>query len=524
MGIPTGSLFSTHSTRIEEVINKSVEVFLPSLDPIWRDSVVGSQEMVAAGSLGRDWLIMKTYMGSLAGVLEQGGGGADTDGARADFPLYGDNSATTLGSKLHLMGLSKVFPDATNGPNATPYKLAIPLRSMVANIMLTLGELQAEVTPAFIGEVIAPKMEGFARHISQQLCLQWYLSQNLKYSLCSVPSSVTLTGDTNTTVTIDTTDANYAIQRFMVGMQVQFYDSTGATLRSARGISRFYVTYVDELTGIVKFKIQDGGLVNGTGITTDDLIVLAGSKGASNTPYSASPYFTGIAGINSWLKDGSGSAMNYLLGDEKQGTHDIDVTVHPEFKSFFYSCGSAPLTEHLLRKITRRWHAAKERYGQSIDGFIASDGVWMAYEAQRIQRQYFDRTGKLASLSNEGGPGEFLFEFDGRTYSGRTSHYIESNTVYGLKLKGGNWKRVVPPDIKNVKKFEKAEGWNPFRFVGAALTGTGTNQIPIFSVSGNRTLVTEGVQMPGWLRMQLFPDQPAGIKLTSVAEDRVYMS
>jgi hypothetical protein len=47
-------------------------------------------------------------------------------------------------------------------------------------------------------------------------------------------------------------------------------------------------------------------------------------------------------------------------------------------------------------------------------------------------------------------------------------------------------------------------------------------KVPIQRVSGNSTLVTEGMQMPGMLRMQLVPDQPAGLKLTGVTTDRQY--
>jgi hypothetical protein len=39
----------------------------------------------------------------------------------------------------------------------------------------------------------------------------------------------------------------------------------------------------------------------------------------------------------------------------------------------------------------------------------------------------------------------------------------------------------------------------------------------------NRTFVTEGSQLPGYLRMQLVPEQVCGLKLTNVAEDRIYV-
>ena len=54
MAATTGSLFDHHSVRIEEVINKNIEIFLPSLDPVWRDTVVSNQGVGPAEAIGRD--------------------------------------------------------------------------------------------------------------------------------------------------------------------------------------------------------------------------------------------------------------------------------------------------------------------------------------------------------------------------------------------------------------------------------------------------------------------------------------
>jgi hypothetical protein len=545
MAAPTGSLFSTQSVRIEEIINKKIGMFLPACDKVWEDMIVSNQSVGPQDSFGRDFLIIKTFMQGLTGVVEPGG-------PKGDFTLYGDPQNTALGAKLHLQGLSNVFPDATLGANQTPYRLSIPMRSMHTNLMMTLGELQAEATQAFIGEVIAPKLEGFAKHISQTLCNYFYISQNDYYSLGSLggttasgtdrPSSSddwALT-DSNKTIILNVTRSTYAIDRFMIGMRVQFYDSTGATQRTVVGStsnSTFIVVAVDELSGHLHLKEAGNLALNSTNFVSNlasgDLIVMASSKGNANTPYSASGggYFTGIAGINSWLKGGdtggsTRSASNTLLGYESAGTNsgysgDINVNIHPEFRSMTYSLAGQPLTEHFMRKLLRRWHAAKGKYGYDIDTLVASDGVWLAYEAQKIGRQYYDRTGKTSTMNNEGSTGDFQIQMDGRTYRGLTSSYIEAGTVYGHKFKG-NWKRFSPPDPKGVKKGERLPAWIPFRFVGAALTGNGSNQIPIFATSANRTFITEGTQLPGFLRMQLVPDQVCGLKLTNVAEDRLY--
>lgn len=538
MTAPTNSFFNTNATRIEEILNKNIGMFLPTFSKVWQDTIVTSQGVGDSGLIGRDGLIIKTYSGGLTGVLEPGG-------PATDFTYYGDPSNTAIGSKIFTQGLSKTFPDATKGANQATYRLGCPLRTMQGNIMLTLGELQAEATPAFLGEVVVPKMEGFARHITQLLCNYWYLSQNSYYAITTLAGGSgtgwNKTLDTNTTLMVDTTYSNYAIDRLMVGMRVQFYDATGATVRTTATLTTaataiFFVTAVDEISGKVYFKAVDGLALNGGSFADTDICVMASSKGSSTTPYAVSPYFTGIAGVNSWMKFGDSggatdSAANCLLGDERVGTtsgfnSNINVNVHPEFKSLLYSNAGAPLTEHVLRKILRRFSSAKGKYGHYVDTLIASDGVWLAYEAQKIGRQYLDRTGRLSSLNSEGSEEGMTFDFDGRKYTGHTDTYVESNTVYGIRRGGNNWKRYVPPDPKGVTRFDKTQAWNPWRFVGAALNGTNSIQMPIMSVSAapGNTLVTEGVGLPGMLRLQLMPDQVTGIKITNVAEDRIYGS
>jgi hypothetical protein len=208
------------------------------------------------------------------------------------------------------------------------------------------------------------------------------------------------------------------------------------------------------------------------------------------------------------------------LGDDRDTENVIDCSTTPEFKSF--TKGSVGvLTEHKLRQYLRRFHAAKNKYGQYIDCLIASDGVWLNYESTKIGREILDRTGKLSSVTNEGSNEGFKFTFDGRSYTGYTSTYVEDNTVYGVRKGGNNWKKYIPPSVTGTSKFAKA-GNAPFEFIAGALTGTGSNKLPIYDSSGSQTLVTEGVQMPGQMRMQLVPDQPAGLKLTGVTQDKLY--
>lgn len=491
--VPTNSLFNQQSNRIQEILNKNIEVFLPALDPAWRDTTVTSQGVGQASLIGRDMKILKIYMGSMAGVLEMADG-------KDNFVLFGDNTVTNVGDKLQTQGLTNTWPDATQGAMAKPYRLGIGMKAMVSNLLVTLGEMQAEATPAFIGEILAPKLEGHARLIAHTLCNYWYISDNTNYSLGSITSVTVTTGGGNTTAVFTPGESN--IDRYAVGMRVDIYNAAASTRRNeTTGVrDNAFVTKVDEVSNTVTITVIGN---TSTGIINTDIVTFANSKGY------------GIAGINSWLKN-SGN----LLGSDADSSNAIDVGTHPEFKSFFKT-SVGTLTEHKLRQYLRGFHRAKEKYGQYMDCLIASDGVWLNYEAQKIGQYQIDRTNRLSSLTNEGSQEGFKFTFDGRTYTGYTSNYIESGTVYGLRKGGANWKKYVPPSPKGTQKFDKAEAFIPFEFVAPAL-GYSSVKVPITKSVNNFSQLTEGAQMPGMLRMQLVPDQPAGMKLTGVTEDRQY--
>lgn len=493
----SNSLFNTQSLRIQEILNKNVEVFLPALDPAWRDTTVSSQGVGSSNLIGRDMKILKIYMGSMAGVLEM----ADS---RDNFVLYGDNTVTNVADKLQVQSLTNTWPDATEGAMAQPYRLGIGMKAMVSNLLVTLGEMQAEATPAFIGEILAPKLEGHARLIAHTLCNYWYISDNTTYKLGGVLAAVTpVYSAPNSTITFTPSDGN--IDRYAVGMRVDLYDGSNVRVNQS-GSNRVnaFVTRVDEVKNQVVVTLLNFNYT--TSVTTSFYFTYANGKGY------------GIAGINSWLKK-----TGNLLGNDYDSANAIDVDKHPEFKSFFKS-SVGTLTEHKMRQYLRGFHRAKEKYGQYIDTLIASDGVWLNYESQKIGQYQLDRTSKLSSLTNEGSQEGFKFTFDGRTYTGYTSNYIENGTVYGLRKGGANWKKYVPPSPKGTQKFDKAESFIPFEFVAPAL-GYSTVKVPITKVSGTgsgNSLLTEGAQMPGMLRMQLVPDQPAGMKLDGVTFDKVY--
>jgi len=518
----TGTLFDKESTRIEEILSKQIDTILPTLDPIWRDTVVTSQGVGSANDFSKDFQVNKLYRTGMTGVIEQGG-------PVNDFMLYGDalvgGANSHLGDRLLKQNTTSVFPDPMDSAKPKTFRLTVPMRAMYTNLSLTLGELQMDATPAVVGDVVAPILQGFAQNLSHTLCNYWYVSQNDQYRLGTIKAKGTATqvngGYFRFTLQIneDCYDRFFTGQRIDIYAPTNDYGSSGAATRrnevsNVRG--SLYIESVDDLKGEITVlsatNIQGSIVVGAAG--TGDAIVYANSGEQATAGAGATASFTGIAGINSWLKS-SGN----LLGGEAVSGASISVTEHPEFKSFFKS-GVGTLTEHKLRQYLRRFHAAKSKLGQTIDSLVASDGVWLAYEAQKIGQYQIDRTNNLSNLNNEGSTEGFAMTFEGRTYKGHTSQYIEDGVVYGVKTSGSNWKRYVPPDYAGLQNMSEADAFVPFRFVVPALTGGSSVKFPYLKGNGNQ--MTEAVQMPGMLRMQLIPDQASGLKLTGVTTDTVY--
>ena len=505
-----GTLFDKDNTRIEEILSKQIDTILPTLDPIWRDTVVSSQGVGPISEFSKDFQVNKLYRTGMTGVIEQGG-------PANDFVLYGDDydaagaSASAIGNRL-LRQKTPVgqFPDPLDGAKPKTFRLTVPMRSMYTNLSLTLGEMQMDATPAVIGDVVAPILQGFAQNMSHTLCNYWYLSQNDSYRLgTNASGTVAATGSGPYYWTISTTEQAY--DRFFTGQRVDVYNGTAR--QNMTGGTTYIPTYVDrvdDLTGTVTFVADtDWG-----DFSSGDYIVYANSGNLRGDAAGTAGSFTGIAGVNSWLK-----SNGTLLGTESISGAQIDVDTHPEFKSMLKT-NVGVLTEHKLRQYLRRFHVAKAKLGQTIDSLVASDGVWLSYEAQKIGQYQIERTGNLSNLKNEGSQEGFAFTFEGRTYKGHTSNYVERETVYGWKTSGNNWKRYVPPDYAGLQNMSEADSFVPFRFVVPALTGLSSVKWP-YQIAGSN-LLTEAIQMPGMLRMQLIPDQPAGLKLTGVTEDRVY--
>ena len=104
----TGNLFDIEANVFEEIINKDVDIILPTLDPAWRDTFVSNQGVFPTNQLGRQWKAIRILRGTYTGVIDGGT-------ARDDFTLYGENY-TRWSDKMMLQDIEQTWPDPLEGP------------------------------------------------------------------------------------------------------------------------------------------------------------------------------------------------------------------------------------------------------------------------------------------------------------------------------------------------------------------------------------------------------------------------
>lgn len=532
--VTVGSWFDTNRRQIEEIFGDSIHHFSPELDRFFEGIMSSSMGLKPKGLLGRDLKLIRHFREGLTGEID---GGIMT----SHHSLYGDSGNVNAGSQMFFQNPTQSYPTGLGGPKHRTYEFHCGLSSRNTGLALSLEELTADVTDAVLGNVVKPILTEFGRNLAQAYINDWWVNQNDNYRLCTIPTGgVTFestAGGTNNVLVVNITLDNGATDRFFQGQRVDVYtsahvrknDSQASAANQTRETRvNAVVMSVDELQGVIKIFAPVAvnwsagtGLQGGAAVATN-YITLANIRLADGN-------FHSTAGINHYLKPGNGTGSlgdasydnaNCILGVDRIGTvgeGTIDVTQFPRHKSAFFPSFGA-LTESNWKMILRLWHVAKHKIGQQIDCWCASEGTILAYEDQKIPMWTIDRTNRASSLKNEGTDGKLTIQLDTRTYTVYESTWIERGTMYGLKKGGNNWKRLMPSRIPASTGNPNAASYVPFEFVVPALTDGKLSRFPILD-SNNR--LGNFVQMPGTVRMQIVPEQFAGVKMTGVSTKRI---
>lgn len=500
------------------VLNRSLMKMYPSLDPFFKACV--SSEGVVSSGWGQDWHIKKVIYSGLAGVVEMS----------PTFSVMGD----AVGEVDNMFYLNNqtlgTYPDPRESATPEPYQMTINLNGLRATLDLTFAEMRLDQMDSKIGEIWSQKIEGFARQIAMFRINHFY-STDSNGAICTAPTTggdyADANGSNKTTVTFN--PGNKAINRFVRGMQIDFHtdDATGSgegasgngRLNETSGGVRynFIVRSVNHLRNKVvavceqaSLSVDLHGMASANSVThtegSDNLVVhLRNSQGDR------------FNGLNTFMRDLDAPSTldpgGTLLG--------IDLAKYPEHQSLILDNGGAVLTEDQAAQAISKFTSAKRPWGMTVDTAVTTPGVFNAYVASRIARERVERGGNLRSATSQGTSGGFKVTWNGVTLDIELSDWCNQGEMYALKKADNNWKRYVPPRTPGAGNFpgggsDMEDLFMEFEFVGP-LAGYPGLRVPFIQSS----LTTQLTSLPGDSRMELVPDQFAGIRWVGLAEAEI---
>lgn len=533
MAITVGSMLDRQSQTIQELIGRTAVEIGINVSGFFDEFVLSDADVIGDNILGRDMVWKKKFYGSLAGVIE---GGKKT----SHFGLYGDIT-DAQGVKFARQTLTQAFPDATQSVHPIPYGLQGGLYSLTFNLMITLGTLQLQATPANIKEHVRPLFMGLAKNIGHFIDNAWNLDGSDQFALAGLgpntgTGAYTLQSSANTITFFPT---NQITRRFEVGQEVDLFVSTTRVNEASNVRIAVRVQSVDDWNNKVILVTDDVDVAGSSFTWTNVFTTTTLGNGtcnvvAANTDDDGAGAFEGIYGWRRWIVPGDDAqavdhASNVLLGSDAQGSLNngkISVLQHPEFRSGkFTSIGD--LDETTLLSILERAESALGRRGMMTDRLVAAEGIWLDVFDSLQPRSMFNRgNAEPGAIRQLGMKGPFEIVSSEHTYMGTTDRKLPDGEIVSLKTRG-NWSIVAPNDPQGTQRgamdAHGGRGFSkiPALFVVPALSGNSSIRALMYTSNGQQ--LTEGSQMPGYVRMNLIPkDQIPGFILTGVNSTRRY--
>jgi hypothetical protein len=515
---PAGSLIANFGDSAETRISEAIGLAMMKLSPFWSGTVLNNTELesMTAGVASKNWYINKLYR-----LGQTGAGQMDPN----DTFLFGEQE-TQFGHFGRRSTYSNITVDPGIVPKSRHILFTIPMKSQRWMLTKTVGESLYGTNPANQGDLEAGLIMDFGETVARSQCHFWYANQNEKYEYCKIANLAWVNRNGGTANTLQFTTDNEAIERFNENMLVDIRDASTATLiHNATGSYVGYVTNVDPSANAVEIQFVNASGTVGTSAAAGLTDI---ANGDSVVPYrdaaSGSSAFKGFAGINSYLK-----ASGALLGTDAIGTDGsgkIDVDEFPQFRSVVNTAVAGSLTPELLTRYVSLTMRQSRRLpgGEGIDTLYTTEGVLR--QAINEMQAYHMLTGSgvmPSGVIQTSGDGGYSFNIAGRNFSIVADPWVESGTLYGTQLGNGNWRRAVPDDITGFASAPSIPTALPFRFI-AGWYGFDNNQFPIYRTDSTYNQITEGVQMPGVIRYQVYPNNPVGLKLGGLTEDNVFQT
>ena len=474
---------------LREELEPTIHDYLPKLDPVY-PQIKRSFKNVKNTGIGRGHKVIKTFRTGVAG-------GAKFEGVAGGNVLSG--------SHYNVFDTPPTFPAIDETTNPAYFTAEVSLIKQKGNFYIPTQYLRADQYDSAIGSVVSDLLQGVAELVANQECGMFYAGGTYKEfgDLGDTSATVTnLSGDTAAMVVdLDGTSASGRVHRFLEGMLVDLYDSTGATQRN--NDFTIVVDTVDPDASTIVLKRMDGATFQTT-TTLNGGITYGGAGGDNDIIVLKDSVSQGPTNLNSWIVN-SGT----LFG--------MDLAVRSRFKSILPASIGAALSESKLNQAYYRYYRAFPT--KSIRTAITTDGVllglidnldgFVSGSNSQDGRMRYDRNGEalMAEMGWEG----FKYRFGGKAVTIYTSGYCEEGFWYGINLEGGNIVRHVPPGLPGAKMDGRIG--QELEFVAPIGGSTG-----IFAHATSAGKLTDYAQAPFERQWQILPTDPVSLKMVGITQ------
>lgn len=483
---------------VREELPSTLYESLPELSPTYKYIENTSMDVTRNG-VGRAWQVNHLYATGVAGLMQN----ADPMG-----PGMEDTTYMPMVNVLNESGLAP-FPTASQAPHVSEIRRTLSLHMSTGNFSIPLTWMQADALDASQIAQVARDVKAVGEMRAHSEACSFFMASN---NTLGQIENYSAAGAANGYFTFTVKAGTGRTQYLRPGMAVDIVaDSSGTVQWGAATDStdvRNYVSNVhinlvvasvDYLAGTITV-VSTNGTVPTTftqNVVNSDWVILRNCNTSGREMRTW--------GLNDWIAS-SGTILQ-RSDYTTLGTEGLNLTNFPQFKSVVAAV-SGPLTDSVLNRYIGGYLEAY--LGNSLDTIVTTMGVTMKYLEQPNlynNRMFYDRTGK--ALSSIGGWDEVGFHFNGKKFNWITTPLCLQETLYGLKMGGGNIKRYSPPKIGGTD----ARVGSELEFLGP-MFGTGIF-LPGRASTGAVQMLAEA---PFWQYVLVAPIDVRAVKLTGLTE------
>lgn len=489
---------ATYSSLVAQMERTTVEDFgstirdaTHDIDP-WSKKLVESNMGVTRDGLGRGWQKIQVFKTGL-------GGAASWRSVAGPAPTVPNSSTdSALGDTLQfaIYGTPQTFPPATEHTVPAYVQKSCTLKEMYGSFTVPLEILRLDQLSTNMANQYAAIVDGAAKRVALREILAYWATSNGGYiSLtASGTRSLTPTSAAGTPTTFTAADglSYYDCLRIQAGETVDIFRNSSGTWTQLNATNQpVFVLHSDPVAR--QLTVLAAG---GSDVTISTGYVIEFHPRSSSTLDSGSVVTSQPTPLESVIVN-SGSP------------YGLSLTNYPYFKSVIASV-DGPLTETILnRYVALAMHS--KAMADRPDSLVTTPGVKANYIAS------LDYSGRREARRtpiriNDGIAEGWDYTYDGTNMSVDCSNFCPAGTLYGLKMREGNWKKIVPPKIPG--HGTESKFGDGVEFVGSVTHPS----IFVPTRATSTASMTDFVEAPFKRWVEFLPECISGLKITGLHE------